>query len=185
MDVTFRPIPTWERPTRSRVYARFDSTHAATMELLEREIAMLDGRDVVIGGGWREKDIRLDGQPRSNAPNPSEHPGVEVSFSVAKRGRLVFRTDRFDRWQDNLRAIALAMEALRKVERYGVADSGQQWAGFAQLAAGDTESSERGRLLVEQHSSVVAALRATHPDHGGNARDFADVTAYRRTEEER
>jgi hypothetical protein len=33
-------------------------------------------------------------------------------------------------WQDNLRAVALGLEALRRVERYGIAQRGEQYAGW-------------------------------------------------------
>jgi hypothetical protein len=58
---------------------------------------------------------------------------------------------------------------------------GQQYAGFALLTAGPSQV-ERGRQLVELHGGVTAALRATHPDTGGeraSVSDFADVQAYR------
>jgi len=147
------------------------------MELLEREVRMLQGGEIVIGIGLHERDIRLDGRPRADA-RPPLHPGVEVSFD-SKYGRLSYATDVFHTWQDNLRAIALGLEALRKVDRYGVSKRGQQYAGFAQLSAGGPDA-DRGKALVEQAGSIRDALYKYHPDHGGNQRDFVDVQAYRK-----
>lgn len=95
-----------------------------------------------------------------------------------------YATDVFTDWRDNVRAIAKGLEALRAVDRWGVAKRGQQYAGFALLTAGPGKE-ERGRQLVAQHGSVTAALRATHPDTGGEGAseaDFDAVMAVRRAE---
>lgn len=71
------------------------------------------------------------------------------------------------------------LQALRAVDRYGVTRRGEQYAGWKQLAAGSGASVERGRGLIRDHGGVTQALKATHPDHGGSADDFADVQAAR------
>lgn len=147
MNYTFRPLPVWPHEvTRQRVdgqfkhrtginYGRERIPFEQTMALLEREVWHLGCRDeLVFGVGLAESDIRQDGRPRANARS-YVHPGVELSFN-SKHGRLTYATDVFTAWQDNVRAIALALEALRKVERYGVAKRGQQYTGFALLSAG-------------------------------------------------
>jgi hypothetical protein len=175
MQVTFRPLPVWpHKATASRQYARFDTPYPKTLALLEREVGYLGGRDVVIGVGLSERDIRLDGQPRANA-RAFGHPGVEISFNTRAYGRQTYASDQYVDWQDNVRAIALSLEALRAVERWGVS-KGRQYAGFAQLTAGPGKE-ERGRALIEQYGSVNAALRATHPDTGGDTASAADFDA--------
>ena len=176
MRVTFRPLPTWPHPTRMRRAASFRASYERTLSDLAYEIDRLDGSTVVVGAGFTSDDIRLDGLPRAKA-RPT-HPGIEVSFDTPRRGRLVFAVDTFDHWEDNLRAVALGLEALRAVERYGIADMGQQYAGFAQIGAGDSKE-ERGRRLVEEAGGMTAALKRHHPDHGGDASDFDAVMAYR------
>jgi hypothetical protein len=42
----------------------------------------------------------------------------------------------FPAWQNNVRAIALALEALRKVDRYGVTRGNEQYTGFRALGSG-------------------------------------------------
>lgn len=182
MRVTFRPLPTWPYPeTNPRTYDRFDSTYQQTLQLLSREVEKLDGTNVLVGAGFRESDLRLDGLPRADRKqDPYMHPGIEVSFD-SRHGRLTYATDQFVNWRGNLRAIALSLEALRAVDRYGVSKRGQQYAGWAQLTAGGPDP-ERGRKLVEQHGGVRQALMATHPDHGGNPADFGAVQAYRERE---
>jgi hypothetical protein len=151
-----------------------------TLRELEYEVWALGGRDIVIGVGLTEYDIRQDGAPRANA-RPMAHPGVEISFD-SRYGRLTYATDVFTDWRDNVRAVAKGLEALRAVERWGVAKRGQQYAGFAMLTAGPGQE-ELGRELVARYGGITEALRATHPDTGGeqaNARDFAAVMAVRK-----
>jgi hypothetical protein len=176
MNVTFRPMPMWPHPTRQRRTAPFRASYSKTLDDLAYEIDRLRGSSVIVGAGFAPDDIRLDGLPRAKA-RPT-HPGIEVSFDTPNRGRLVFAVDTFDQWDDNLRAVALGLEALRAVERYGIADMGQQYAGFAQLAAGESKA-ERGRRLVVEAGGVTEALKRHHPDHGGEAADFDAVMAYR------
>ena len=56
-------------------------------------------------------------------------PAVIIAFE-SKHGPLKYATDVFDHWHANLRAIALGLEALRKVERYGITQRGEQYTGF-------------------------------------------------------
>ena len=195
MRVTLRPLPEWpHEATKARRPAQFKSpgrmvdgnyqpgqriSYQRSLDELAYEVDLLGGSEIVIGCGLTEYDVRQDGSPRANA-RPMRHPGVEVSFD-SRYGRLTYATDVFTDWRDNVRAIAKGLEALRAVDRWGVAKRGQQYAGFALLTAGPGLE-QLGRELVERHGSVGAALRATHPDTGGpsaSARDFQAVVAYR------
>ncbi|HVM30751.1 MAG TPA: hypothetical protein VM305_08315 [Candidatus Limnocylindrales bacterium] len=175
-------MPAWPYPETPAYERRsrwtFKAGWANTLTLLEREIEHLDGREVILGGGFREQDIRLDGLPRSDARDPA-FPGIEISFELPDRRRLVYATDVCDHWQHNVRSIALGLEALRAVNRYGITRRGEQYAGFAQLPPGGPDP-DRGRRLVEAAGGMTQALKRHHPDHGGEARDFADVDAYRK-----
>jgi hypothetical protein len=176
--VTFRPITT-PLPGGS-VQSPFRASWSDTVGLLAREVRHLRPRQTIIEADLRESDLRLDGLPR--ADRNARTPGVILTLigtRVANGGDLRYPCARFWRWQDNVRAIALALEALRKVDRYGVTKRGEQYAGWKALAAGDGPSVERGRAIVTEHGSVAAALRATHPDHGGDAGEFQHVIAYK------
>lgn len=180
MRPTYRPLPVWpyaERPYRNATYR---ATHGRTLDQLEQEVERLGGREVIIGLVVREADIRMDGMLRGDA-RPS-HPGVEVSFEMPDRLRRVFHTDThrgyIESWRDNLRAIVLGLAALRAVDRYGISSGVEQYAGFLLLESGPVD---RGRRLVAEAGSIEAALKRHHPDHGGDARAFQDVAAYRRT----
>jgi hypothetical protein len=150
-----------------------------TLWTLDKELRALRAVDVWLEIAIEPEMFRLDGRPRAQAR--AAHPGVVISFTSKTLGKeLRYATDRFRSWQDNLRAIALGLEALRKVERYGIANRGEQYAGWAQITTGGANP-ERGRNLVKAHGSINDALRATHPDTSGydSEEDFRHVQAYR------
>ena len=89
-------------------------------------------------------------------------------------------------WQANTRAIALALEALRAVDRYGVTRRGEQYVGWQALPARAGEAMTRAeaaallaadvaytpeRLLVDPAAVRIAYQAAAlkhHPDRGGD-----------------
>lgn len=163
-----RPITLWpHQATTRRQRSQFSAGWSDTRDLLVREARQLGATSLVLQLAVTEEDIRLDGEIRAQA-RPA-HPGVIVSFE-SRHGPLEYATDVFDRWQDNVRAVALGLEALRRVDRYGIAKRGEQYRGWKQLAAGDDDggaSVQRGRELIAAFGGLNRALRATHPDTRG------------------
>jgi hypothetical protein len=98
IDVRLRPIPVWPYPTTTnrRSSGVFRAAWPKTLELLDRELDYLGASNILIGAGFRDQDLRIDGWPRANAPDPL-HPGVELSFDTRKLGRLVYATDTCER----------------------------------------------------------------------------------------
>lgn len=177
MQLIFRPLERWDRRGAvARPHSPFKAPYQATINLLERETRELGARRVIVELAIRESDLRLDGQPY--ADTRPEHPGVTVAFD-SRHGPLKYTADKFATWQENLRAIALGLEALRKVDRYGMTSRGEQYAGWKALPSGEPQLRERGAELIREHGSVKAALMATHPDHGGDPSDFDAVQAAR------
>lgn len=221
MRLVHRPIDLWPGKLLSdgeREYSRFSATWTDTLQLLEREVDHLCGRagagDVVLQVAVREQDIRLDGGVRANA-RPAEHPGVVLSFE-SRHGPLRYSTDQFKGsgnygglskkylpgWQANVRAIALGLEALRRVDRYGISKGGEQYVGYRQLGAGtpmgpatmtveeaarllsanSIESPLSGRPVFtaaeilgdpgKANAAYRIAARKAHPDAGGDPDEF-------------
>ncbi len=170
---TFRPIDNWPRPeTSNRKGSPFKTGYQNTLDLLFFEMVKLGATDVVVQIDVEERELRLDGWPRSDARPRS--PRVIVSLE-SKHGPLMYPCDRFLYWQDNLRAIALALEALRKVDRYGVTTHGEQYKGWRALPAPNNGD---GFQSIEQAATFIAL----HCDYlpleiGGSHRTFRD--AYR------
>jgi hypothetical protein len=132
----------------------------------------------------REQDFRQDGLPRGD--RTARSPGIVLSFkasAVTGRPELRYEVGTFSDWRRNVQAVALGLEALRAVDRYGVTRRGEQYAGWKALAAGTGAgegNATRGRKLIEAAGGdVKAALHAAHPDHGGQPEDFRDVIAAR------
>lgn len=175
MEYTVRPHdPPWPHrggEPRSSHY-RFRASFADTLRLLNDEVWILHGRQIVIQIDVRAGDIRKDGMLRSDAR--VGHPGVRVSFR-APTGTLVFGTDEYDHWQANLRAIALALQALRAVDRYGVTPQGQQYAGFKSLPPGvsanevapfpssDAAAAHLEKLITSELPGITGAMLLESP----------------------
>lgn len=151
---------------------RFDTEWTVTRGVLERELEHLGATEVVIELAVTESDLRIDGWPYAGA-RPS-HPGVAISFD-SKHGPLRYGTDAFPNWQANARAIALGLESLRRVERYGIGKRGEQYVGWRALGSGDEMGTQEAHELLNRYGGVKAALRATHPDHGGDGEEFRRV----------
>jgi antitoxin (DNA-binding transcriptional repressor) of toxin-antitoxin stability system len=152
---TLRPISDRTPFTGKHVYSDFDSTWSATQQLLARELRAINARTIVLEVDFRERDLRLDGQLRADARCQS--PAVRLAFDSI-HGPLVYATDRFvgrgykrrmDDWQHNVRAIALGLEALRKVDRYGITRRGEQYAGWKALPPGSNAIAMGGRTKTE------------------------------------
>lgn len=200
-NVRFRPIEVW--PGRllrwdERRRAQFRASWPKTVDLMNRELANLQAEDVVLQLALRERDIRLDGYPRADAR--ADHPGVILAFK-SRYGPLQYATDTFDDWQDNIRAIALGLEALRAVDRYGVTKRGEQYRGWQALpapAGGPMTVEAAARFIAEQATAAGfpvdpddvlgpfrqdayrAAARQAHPDTGGDHTTFVRLQEAKR-----
>lgn len=200
----FRPIDVWPEkatPSHARRRAPFKAPWRGTIQLLERELRMLRAKNVIIQIDVPEAHLRLDGYPRADARPRS--PGVILAFD-SKYGPLRYPCDTFVTWQENLRAIALALEALRKVDRYGVTRRAEQYTGWralpAQGAATMTATaaaeyvalhgahanggSVTVRTVLESREVMESAWRAAskklHPDVGGSHEAMSRLTTAKR-----
>lgn len=229
MRLTTRPIEAWPgdlTPEGRRQVAQFSASWSDTQLLLEREVRFLtegDQRHVVLQLAITDRDVRNDGWIRADAR--PEHPGVIVSFD-SLHGPLRYSTDRFSHasfsvrkgqpgscrwtteripgWQCNVRAIALGLEALRKIDRYGIASGGEQYHGWRALGAGTPMPAaqmtvdEAARLLCDATMTTIGedasdiarvsvlamslwreAAKVHHPDAGGDPEMFRRLTEAR------
>ena len=179
--------------TSKRTAGTFRENWSGTLKVLARELRALNAREVVLHMDVRIEDVRSDGMVRADArPGPM----VILAFTSGPN-RLSFPCDRFNWWQTNVRAIALALEALRKVDRYGV-QTGKQYEGFRALPPGasngvPTMTAEEAAQILAEHSDLPASViehdaqtarvaarlarTATHPDRGGDTAIFQKVEA--------
>lgn len=172
----------------------FSGSWSDTLRTLERELAHLGVRgEYVMQIDCQESDLRLDGELRANARVAS--PPVAISVKTSK-GALLFVCGKFPTWQHNVRAIALGLEALRRVERYGIVQSDEQYRGWQALPPGTPMPAakmtidEAERTLQQFWHGAVTEHRAwdvlyrrgakeLHPDVGGDPDMFRKLTEAR------
>jgi hypothetical protein len=175
IDARFVPLEKWPlEPTRSRQESRFRATYGETLSLLETELRHLYAKEITIQAFFRRDQIRNDGWPYANA-NPSG-PGIILSFTC--RGKaLSFPCDRFNSLDCNLRAIALSLEALRAVDRYGVTRRAEQYQGWARLEAPRNQAfaskEDAAAFVVSQAGSEVEPGLIRMVQHDGATRKAA------------
>lgn len=178
--VTIKP---WTKPVECDYHASpFSAPWGTTTAELGRELHAIGAQFAVLEVDLNPGDFRQDGGPRGDRQTPRS-PGLRLTFRAAGlpgSPLRSFEAGRYSPWTENVRALALGLESLRRVDRYGITKHGEQYAGFLALPPGDTDLVDRGRVLIAEHGGDVrAALRATHPDVGGNDDDFKAVQAAR------
>lgn len=133
IGLRFVPIEKWRgvpTPAHKRKPGSFRASYANTLDLLEYELDKLRATNIVVEAFFSRHQLRNDGWPLSKAVPTA--PGLILSFT-GKTGELSFPCDTYRTYDDNLRAIALALEALRAVDRYGVTQHAEQYKGWAKL----------------------------------------------------
>jgi hypothetical protein len=199
--IRFRPLA-WSRPItpvdQRRGRQTFTATWNETQSMLRLELDRLHASNIVLAADFTEADLKADGLPRANARQP-RFPGVEIFFDSV-HGPLVYGTDTHAFWQHNVRAIALSLQALRAVDRYGVTRSSEQYRGWRSITAGTASPTgdlsrheaalfiaqncqggadvERVAAMIEADRSLAsthyrAAAKRLHPDKGGTPAAFA------------
>lgn len=155
------------------------------LQRIERRISALGASDPTLSSNVR---IRLDGLPDSRNSEVID-PGVAVYFRF--RGRAtVLACDRYHRVADNIAAISAHIDALRRIDRYGVGTIEQALAGYRALPA-DTAADWRNVFGFGADERVTVPIlqerfkqraHVAHPDKGGTeemmmhinrARDYA------------
>jgi hypothetical protein len=134
---------------------------------LLNEISMMGGKLPIVSTNQR---LRQDGAPRAD-DSPGD-PGVAVYFEREGK-RMVFACDKFWSVKENLHGIALTIEALRGIERWGSSEMMERaFSGFKQLAAENEGPSWWGVLQVragateeEIRTAYRTLARIAHPDN--------------------
>lgn len=146
------------------------------VDLVEGEVRKLLGKnrlgetDLVIS---TNVPLRNDGYPRADyLKSVLRDPGAAIYFNY-NREPVVLCCDKWAKIEDNLKAIAVTIEDMRRIERNGVSDFiKRSFSGFKALPAGPVWWSTLG--LTAQPSTYSEAMAAYkrlsmthHPDKGG------------------
>lgn len=146
------------RLTRIRTRSAFRATYSQTLKLLEYEVSCLRARNVIIAAGFSPSMIRNDGWPYARAV--AQHPACAVYFQRGASENLVFQCDNYVSFPENLRAVALTLQSLRAVDRYGVSKLGEQYRGWLALAPADpaqTLADKSGMPVERDPGGAVSA----------------------------
>lgn len=166
-------------PAHLRRHARFKTSFAKARSALIDEIRKLGGSNVIFSS-----DIprRQDGLPYADAKPKSGDPGIAAYFT-RKQKQLCFACDLYLTVDDNMHAIALTVEALRGIARWGTGDMMESaFTGFQAIPektgtspwyavlglpmnATKDQAREAYRILAKKH----------HPDVGGDPELFLRI----------
>ena len=208
LNIQIRPITKWPgKENLGPTNSPFRSTYKQTLSMLEDELYKCQARfaSLVIEMWIDAKNIRVDGNLRKDA-RPFK-PGIILRFvretnvrrNPADPGKWIcdpqnvsYPCDAFVTWEENLRAIALSMNSLRRVERYGVFKYDEIISRLALPSAeGKVSTRESAAAFMAQHSGVAMkeilfsdtarstayrkAAHALHPDRGGDPEEFVKL----------
>ena len=175
--------PKGRERTKARTQSRFgDKTIASALRPLKDELDRLRAQYQVIS---TNVPLKANGDPYSD-PGRMPDPGVAVYFRL-KDKPYVLSCDRWLTVEENLYAVAKHIEALRGVDRWGVASLEQNFAGFKELTATAGEGEDPWMILglapMSSSEAVYIAHRqlaiAAHPDRGGSHDQMSRVNAAR------
>lgn len=154
-----------------REYARFKSTVGKELIRVRNEVRLLGGSGLIISSNL---ELRLDGEPKASSRVPTD-PGVAVYFNLRKLP-MCFACDRWNKVEDNVRAITLTIEALRGIERWGSGQMVRQaFTGFTALPAPEQPFQVLGVRAAATEDEIMSAYRGLiskhHPDKPGGDHD--------------
>lgn len=173
LEARFRPLAKWPGKLGMR-NGQFRTTYIATLDKLEYELSRIKARDITIEAGFAASQLRNDGWPRGGDVRPS-HPGV-ILYCTTPDGPLRFACGTFLSHHQNLHAIALTLEALRAVDRYGATQAHEQYKGFAALPPAATAAATKGWTLED--AAVWLASRTPWALNGAEL--LGNYESYRR-----
>lgn len=156
-------------PAGKSYTASYQLTVADALARLQRELDLLGANQYVLSTNLA---VRLDGLPRSGQAEPDDR-GVALYFHLGDRPHCL-PCDRYDRVADNIAAIAKHIEATRAIERYGVANVSEMFAGFEALPPprSDHWSEVLGVYRTASVDDINLAYRRkakdAHSDTGGS-----------------
>lgn len=143
------------------------------------ELRLLGARYPVIS---TNVELRKDGLPYSSR-RPPEDPGVAVYFELDGQPKCI-PLDRWQRVEENARAIWKCVEAMRGLDRWGVEQFvSAAFTGFRQLPSPDAPTAQKPWWQVlgfenpPPNEYVLMGrfrelAKKVHPDNGGSNDDF-------------
>jgi DnaJ domain len=156
---------------------------------LIEELRLLNGggvarprRPVVISSNF---PVARDGFPVEGSRRPLDQ-GIAIYFDLGGEQKVMAR-DQYTRAEENMRALALSIEAMRSLERHGGGDMmSRAFTGFTALAAPNAERPwwevmkvRRDASLDEIRAAYRREAKNVHPDAFGSSDAMAALSAAR------
>lgn len=124
-------------------------------------------------------ELRLDGLPMGNRADPGD---VGVAVYFRHKGRpIVFACDKWSTVAENITAIAQHIDAIRRMDRYGVGRLEQALAGYQRMLSGRRawfdvlgfkEPPTHWATIERAYKELVVAH---HPDRGGDVARATEI----------
>lgn len=157
---------------------------AAAVERLEYQLSQIGAVQVVLS---TNVEPTLTGRPRGNAADPADV-GAAVYFKLNGADR-VLACDKWTRIADNIAALAAHIDAIRRIDRYGVGSLDQAFRGYTALQPATCEwwlvlGVPRNAPLEKIEAAFTELAKKHHPDRGGDANQMARLTEARRLAKE-
>jgi len=173
----------WRRtPPAERRSSRFKATVAGARDAVLHELQLMgcDAEGEIIIS--TNIPLRADGNPRGDWERRAiTDRGVAVYF-FRKGRRVVLACDAYYSIEENMRAIALTLDAMRGIERWGAHEMlDRAFTGFTALPAPERKLNWRQVLGPVAQSVADVKLRYRelalqhHPDRGGNPALMAEI----------
>lgn len=176
--VTARDNATGQQVQRTRRRTLYLNSGDAARRL-EDQLERMGATDLVLS---TNQQLRLDGMPRSNQGEPYD-PGAAVYFKLKGKPR-VLACDRYRRVADNVAALAAHVDALRRIDRYGVGTLEQAFAGYTALPATGVDWWIVLEVPINASREHIEAayrekIRTAHPDVGGSDAEMSRLNVAR------
>lgn len=194
MQYRYMPEIKWKSATKGLKTP--GASYNRAFSLLRYELARIKATDVILEAGFRTEQLRQDGQPYSSAK--PDHSSCRLSFKKGGKTPLSFECGSFAEFHVNVYLIAMTLERLRAVERYGCVQGDQQYQGWSQLPpSGGIQTAEwatareawlflanmagarNGVIPADLATMYREAARKAHPDAGGTNDLMAKVNRAR------
>lgn len=154
-------------------------TFALARDALTEELRKMAASGVVVSTNFV---LGRNGQPREDRRRPADE-GVAIYFT--RRGQqFAMACDRYTRAEENMRSLALALDAMRQLDRHGGGVMMEKaFAGFVALPAPPSCWEVLGLAETATQHQVQSAFRSlarrAHPDAGGSTADMATLNSAR------
>jgi len=173
-------MPGQQKPKKAQV----SLSVAAAVERLEYQLGEIGATNPVLS---TNVEPTLTGRPRGNAADPQDV-GAAVYFKLNGADR-VLACDKWTRVADNIAALAAHIDAIRRIDRYGVGSLDQAFRGYTALQPATCEwwlvlGVPRDAPMEKIEAAFTKLAKEHHPDRGGDVNQMSRLTEARRLAKE-